>query len=126
MGNPAFSADSAAFDPNRTWTRPRFRSAAAVSGLVEVWFYRSCYGDPGSLGRGQRSAGQCVAPSGRRTENTAANSVEFDPISGLPEIEILFGAEKFDERRAEPTQGWVVMITLVPKNANVKGRYGYR
>jgi hypothetical protein len=42
------------------------------------------------------------------------------------ESAVLRGAEDFDERRVEPANGWVVVITLVPKNANVERRNGYR
>src|SRR5262245_33571715 len=38
---------------------------------------------------------------------------------------LLFGAENFDKRRAEPAKGRVVVITFVPINANVEGRHWY-
>jgi hypothetical protein len=41
-------------------------------------------------------------------------------------IKPLSGAEQFDEGGTKPTKGWIVVISLVPIDANVERRNGYR
>src|SRR5262245_40140224 len=55
----------------------------------------------------------------------AASLSGYDP-ERTSTIELLSIAEELDERRAKPAKGWVVVITLVPIDANVERRNGYR
>jgi len=61
--------------------------------------------------------------SGRAADITAMTEIDPKPTST---IELLSGAEQFDEGGTKPTKGRIVVISLVPIDANVERRDGYR